>query len=99
MKTMFKQRWDQCVVPGDVALCVFAEAVLEDDDTPGLGVTRGPGVEREAGREWGGVVGWDGREGGGFGGKNGEGRGHVGVGWDSVVEGVVMGSEVWRLGS
>ena len=57
MKTMVKQRWDQSVVPRDVALCVFAEAVLENDSTPGFGVRRGPDVEGEAGGEGDGVVG------------------------------------------
>lgn len=60
MKTMVKQRWDQCVVPCDVALCVFAEAVLEDDGTPGLGVTREPGVERRP--EGRGMAWWVGME-------------------------------------
>lgn len=57
MKTMIKERWDQSVVPRDVALRVFAEAVLEDDGTPGFGVRRGPDVEGEAGGEEDGVVG------------------------------------------
>lgn len=75
METMVKQRWDQTVVPRDVALCVFAEAVLENDGTPWLGVRRGPNVESEAGGEGDGVVVW-----GGFGGEGRGGGSHSGVG-------------------
>jgi hypothetical protein len=67
MKTTVKQRWDQSVVPCNVAFCVFTEAVLEDDGTPGLGGGRGPNVKGEAGGEGDGVVGWDRRGGSGFG--------------------------------
>lgn len=63
------------MVPCDVALCVFAESVLEDDGTPGLGVRRVPNVEGEAGGERDGVVVW-----GGFGGEGRGGGSHSGVG-------------------
>lgn len=57
MKTTVKQRRDQTAMACDVALCVFAEAVLEDDRAPGLGVRRGPDVDGQTGGERDGAVG------------------------------------------
>lgn len=60
----------------DIALCVFAEAVLEDDRTPGLGVRRGPDVEGQTRGERDSAVGWGRRRKVGFRAEGGGGGSH-----------------------